>query len=213
MEQRIDNIQQILDLSKCIKCDIIMISGNFMYGSDIGFNYLKIIEFDNMNNININFVYKDFIKICKDMNSITIKESLKGEKNILRLSSICETANGTCEINSLRTSFHMNNLISNTMNILKFPIAHINDDLKNNNQFLKVLSMKTENGIGLVSETGSDGSIYILTMFKNLVPVNKSDNVRLEIINLDHSFLAHYIIKKKKEKITVHEYVQYLKMY
>ena len=84
-------------------------------------------------------------------------------------------------------------------------IVH-SSNLKNNENFNKIMEMKTGDGSAVLVID----NIYPITLYNNLLPVNKSDKVELDILQLDEtSFLARFIITKKKN-ISIVVYIRYL---
>lgn len=78
-------------------------------------------------------------------------------------------------------------------------------DLKENNDFNEIIAKKAKYGASLLALNNK----YVLSIYKGLVPVNKSDKLSLELFDInDTMFIARFAVNKRK--FIINKYVQYL---
>lgn len=190
--------RELVEMTKVLKSDIIYIFGNIIYGTDSNFTYLKQMTFDNVLGISICYEQKlmnDFIKLCTD--TIVLDNNVL-LSNIERL----YINNDAYIRNILELERKINEMVlvnTNTINV---------DNVRENSQFEHAISLKSAQGIGLYKINEE----YILSIFKGLLPINKSDKVSLSIYDInDNRFLSRFIVSKPKNKIITVS-VMYLKI-
>lgn len=84
-------------------------------------------------------------------------------------------------------------------------MIYVNEDLRSNEDFNIAMSKKAKDGISLIYIDG-----FPISICSSLLPLNKSDKIRLEIYNdeVPKTFLAKFIIDKKK--YIINKYIRYL---
>lgn len=193
----INILQELLKLAKELKATYVYIKENYIYGVDEGFVYLKVMEFNNIYNINISFVVNDMATFIKN---VDLNETKLPTPNLLYSSF-----DNTLEINNIsmiNTIESMINSLSFNMNmsqkrIILEPIRGIQD-------FEYILESKSADGSSIFRYNN-----YNMTIFKNLIPIKKSDKVYLTIYDIDNTkFLSNFTVDRKKTKIEV--YIMYL---
>lgn len=192
-----NRFKEIIEYGKNLKSDIVFIQGNTIYGADSGFNYLKSISFEN--DINLTIIYEQ-----KKMNDL-MKVSTD---TIVYKDNIVQSGTDFLYVNIPTYYSKFLGLIDRVDSLLRFNNTTLTvDNLRGQEEFENLINLKTSQGMGLF-RVGE----YILTIFKNLIPVNKKDIVRLDIKDLyDGRFLSTFtIIKPKNIIITVN--ILYLKI-
>lgn len=132
---------------------------------------------------------------------------------------------------TVETEFEVtNNSIMNNSGIIlpiRFPTKYQLDELTNRIDYINRISVNnkvilygdvTDELQQVFSMKVADGSyyynkdnIYFMTLFSGLFPLNKSDRIELNVIDLVNTFIAKFdIIKKKDTRISI--YVHYLKV-
>lgn len=194
----INILQDLLKIAKELKSTYVYIKGNYIYGVDESFVYLKMMEFNNIYNINISFVVNDMATFIKnvDLNEIKLPNPnllYSSFDNTLEINNISLVHNIESMINSL--SFNMNT--SNKRIVLE-PVRGLED-------FEYILESKSADGSAIFRYNK-----YNMTIFKNLIPIKKSDKVYLTIYDdIDGGrFLSNFTVDRKKTKIEV--YIMYL---
>ncbi len=183
----------IYELAKTLKCEIIKISNNCIYGTDCNFAHLKtIIDLDKLDiDLDIIFYIKDLADLLKNNEFINDSQSIYIFNHLQIHYEFLDSFNKLIE-NVYFYSIHI-------------PTSYNNKDLKSNEDFIKINEMKSADGIGLLKLSND----YILTMFTGMLPVNKNDKLELLIKDIDeYRYLTEFIIDKKKFKINA--YYMYL---
>lgn len=113
--------------------------------------------------------------------------------------------------NPIISSNMMNGSIARVNNILSYihpnNFLYGSEDVKSDPSFTEILDKKSADGTSIY-RIESNGKKFCMTMFKNLINVNKSDKVGLSIYSLNqYHFLAVFSVTKKKQ--VVYTYVIY----
>lgn len=193
----IKEFKEIVDIAKNIKADIIYISGNRIYGTDKQLTILKTMEFDNIYNIKICYENKDIVSALKDATSYTMYDD-----HILFDNSILVPINNPN---------YIYNIIKNENTILemktKGKLSYTDNNIKNDKNFQDILNLKSCNGARMYIANN-----YKMYLFSRLLPINKSDNVELNIYDINNLyFMSHFTIKKKKLN-EINQYMVYIKI-
>ena len=169
---------ETIKMIKSLKQSNILISDDYICGSDEFFNIFSIIYTDDIEDKfkNTSFILKDYLDCIKKTGDYCPDEILKNYiiyYNMMNLKTSC---------------------LSKTNNIL-----FSNDNIRDYNNFNELLSLKKTNGMKFFKIN----SKFIMSTFNSIHPVNKSDTIALKIYDVDDiSFLAEFIIDKKKYKIS-----------
>lgn len=190
--------KEIIEYAKCLKADIVYITGNYIYGTDISFSYFKHTIFNNDLNLNICYIQKDMNNFIKEST-----DTIYIDNNYIMSNTVSLPINNPIYINEFNRLIHRINDINSTNN----PVLFI-DDIRSNEQFEDSINLKSSQGIGLCRINEE----YIITLFKNLLPINKKDKVSLEIRDLLYNrFMSRFIISKPKN-INIIIDIMYLKI-
>ncbi len=182
--------------AKNLKADIVFITENTIYGTDSSFSYLKTLSF--INDINLNIIY-----IQKDMNNF-IKESTN---TILYSNNMIQSGTQNMIVNIPTYVMNFTELVDRVNHLLNFKHNLILDDIRGQEEFENLINLKSSQGMGLFRING-----YILTLFKNLLPVNKKDKVALSIRDIaEDRFLATFTVMKPKN-VNISIFIMYLKI-
>lgn len=188
--------KEIIEYGKKLKSDIIYINNNIIYGTDTSFSYLKTLSVKN--DIGLNILY-----IQKDMNNF-IKDSTD---TIIYSDNTIQSVTSYMVVNNPNYIVRFTNLIDQVQYLLNFEQNLIIGDVREYKGFESLINLKSTQGMGLFKAEG-----YILTLFKNLLPINKNDRVGLTIRDISEDrFLATFSIMKSKD-INVFVNIMYLKI-
>ncbi len=186
-----DELIELSEYSKALKCDIIRVRDKTMYGTDNNFVHLRVIKSD------LNNKFPDMIFYSRDlfefMKLLQFTPDIS-DINMSKFITIHYEYTNMFE-NLIKTVSH------HTFRIISF----YNDDLKSDDNFNTINAMKAGDGIGLLKLSER----YILTLYNGLLPINKSDKVEVCIRDIDdYRYLANFTIVKKKFSIDI--YFMYL---
>ena len=174
--------KEIIEEAKVLKADIVFISGNTIYGTDSDFNYLKRTEFINDINLEIVYVQKDMVKFLKDATDTIIINDIVIQSNMINMLYV---NNPTHQLRFMR-------LINKVNELYSYNDTLFIDNIRANNKFEEAINLKSTQGMKLCIVDN-----YIISLFKNLLPINKKDVVSLSIKDIsDTTFLSTFIIKK-----------------
>lgn len=121
--------------------------------------------------------------------------------------------------NQINMYNQINNIISiweNTTSIL------YNEDISNNEEFLKILSSKAKDGAQFwkpIKENNNNNLIsYVVTLTSNLINVSKGDSVKIEIRNNIpgrpyHHYMTKITVLKPKKKCIIESYMILQKLF
>lgn len=189
-------LQDLLKVSKELKSDYVYINGNDIYGVDDSFIYIKYMQFDNIYNINICFSVTSMATFLKN---VCLNEIKLVNPNLLYSSF-----DNTLEINNISLINKIEAMIININNLKMKQISVQNEPVRGIPEFEYVLESKSADGTGIFVYNK-----YVMTIFKNLIPLKKSDTVLLTIHDIDEKmFLSNFTVQRRKLKIEV--YIMYL---
>lgn len=181
-----DNIKRLFDISKTLK------------GNTVSFYNNRIMSLNSdMNPIySISIVYTDTQlqlenNMCIKME--TFKSFVKGD--ILEEYIPLQSPKG------IKEAYILDSFVEPKQD----QMIHFINDLKQYDQFNSALSKKSKDGMQLVYIDN-----YPISICAGLLPINKSDNVSLEIYNdnVPNTFLCKFNIDKKK--FVINKYIRYL---
>lgn len=187
---------KLYDVVKGMKCDIVYVYPNRVIGADKEGTSLSEVFCDT--GVSESYeIERDVLKLIADKSKALVKvddDPFEPEDFINRY-AIRRSWLGPLEQSDL-----------NMYIIMKgndIPNCRI-DDIKADDSFNEIQNKKAADGMTLYKVNKK----YILTLYKGLVPVNKSDRVALELYDIDnYSFLAKFIINKGK--FTINKYLVY----
>lgn len=190
-------LEKLLKIAKELKSEYVYIKGNSIYGVDISFIYIKYMEFENEYNINMCFSVTKMTKFLKEVSLNEIK--------LINSNILYSSFDNTIEINNISLINKIESMIININNLLNSRQKSISDcDIRGDKGFEYAVESKSADGIGIFKYDN-----YVMTIFKNLIPLKKSDKVFLSIYNIDSNmFLSNFTISRRNSKIEV--YVMYL---
>jgi len=188
----VEELKELFEYSKALKCDIIRVKDKTLYGTDNNFIHLKTIR------LNSNIIWPDMIFYLKDL--INFMKQIDDISKIDTLINIFEFIITHNEFINL-----FDNLIVSVNMYLVNPISFSDEDLKSNEDFNTINAMKSGDGMGLLKLSNK----YILALFSGLLPVNKNDKIAIYIRDIDnYRYFANFTITKKKFSIDI--YFMYL---
>lgn len=189
-------LQDLLKVAKELKSEYVYINGNDIYGVDELFIYIKYMEFDNKYNMNICFSVNKMSKF--------LKEVCLNEIKLVNPNLLYSSFDNTLEINNISLINRIEAMIININNLKMKKISVENLNVRGIPQFEYVLESKSADGTGIFVYDK-----YVMTIFKNLIPLKKSDNALLTIYDIDEKmFLSNFTVQRRKTKIEV--YIMYL---
>lgn len=193
---KINVLEDVFAVAKLLKADYVYIKDNYIYGVDSNFVYFKTMRFDNIHNITIAFSINNMSAFIKGigMNEIKCYDNL-----------LYSSFDNTCNINNMDAIYNIMRIHEDMFHIWNnCKLAAIDVPLRGNEAFEQIVSLKTIQG--------TKRFIYdrfSMTMCNNLVPVNKSDKVNLNIYDLtDNTFLSVFTVAKGKKYI-IDVYIRY----
>jgi len=186
-------LKELLEYSKALKCDIIRVKDNIIFGTDSNFVHLKIIGLNKYHEFpDMLFYLRDLSEFMKRIDDISDTET-----TYFDISTFIDMQYKYIDV--------FDNLISSVSRYLNNPISFSDEDLKSNDDFNTINTMKAGDGVGLLKLSEK----YILTLYSGLLPINKSDKVMVYIRDIDtYRYLANFTIVKKKFSIDI--YFMYL---
>lgn len=189
-------LQDLLKVSKELKSDYVYINGNDIYGVDDSFIYIKYMQFDNIYNINICF--------CVTSMATFLKNVCLNEIKLVNPNLLYSSFDNTLEINNITMINKIEAMIININNLKMKQTSVQNEPVRGIPEFEYVLESKSADGTGIFVYDK-----YVMTIFKNLIPLKKSDTVLLTIHDIDEKmFLSNFTVQRRKLKIEV--YIMYL---
>lgn len=189
-------LQDLLKVSKELKSEYVYITGNNIYGVDNSFIYLKYMEFENQYNMNICFSVSKMTKF--------LKEVCLNEIKLVNHNLLYSSFDNTLEINNISLINKIESMIININNLKTNEITIDCQNIRGIPQFEYILESKSADGTGIFTYDK-----YVMTLFKNLIPLKKSDEVFLTIHDIDSKmFLSNFTVQRRKLKIEV--YIMYL---
>lgn len=189
-------LQDLLKVAKELKSEYVYINGNNIYGVDISFIYLKYMEFENKYNMNICFSVSKMTKF--------LKEVCLNEIKLVNPNLLYSSFDNTLEINNISLINKIESMIININNLKMSKTTVQEQKVRGNVQFEYALESKSADGTGIFTHDK-----YVMTIFKNLIPLKKTDEVFLTIYDIDsRMFLTNFTVQRRKMKIEV--YIMYL---
>lgn len=189
-------LQDLLKVAKELKSEYVYINGNNIYGVDISFIYLKYMEFENKYNMNICFSVSKMTKF--------LKEVCLNEIKLVNPNLLYSSFDNTLEINNISLINKIESMIININNLKMSKTTVQEQKVRGNVQFEYALESKSADGTGIFTHDK-----YVMTIFKNLIPLKKTDEVFLTIYDIDsRMFLSNFTVQRRKMKIEV--YIMYL---
>lgn len=181
----------LVELAKNIKCDIVYINGNTIFGVDDSFATLKKATINNPCNIFVCYRTLDMREFIKNIDS----DRVQIDNNSIRTSidNIVYQMSGQVVMNIMDLANRIVLMTYTDLYNMKQP-DYINEDIRQDINFENILAMKSADGAARYIADNK----YILTLFNGLLPINKKDKVSLKIYNIDiYKFLANFTIVKK----------------
>lgn len=108
--------------------------------------------------------------------------------------------------NHAELSFKFDELYGRTLNIQSYPLIYQQENFQT--LVPEMFSMKVSDGAKMYSF-----QTFLMSSFNAIHPSNKTDRVDLIIRDCDYySYIAQFIIYKKKDKYQLHEYLRFRKL-
>lgn len=197
-----DIFKILVNINKAMNVEFLYLSTHNIYGLDINMSGIfKICDINPLNIYNIVLSSQDITDLDKIYKKS--KDVVYLKQNNMGITIECSGISiYSCEMPyNYKLQFNNNkNIISS---VLTFPVIHLIDNMKENEEFVNILDSKAADGVGMV-RIGK----YYMTLFKGLIRVNKPDKVMLKIYNLDSvSFISNFIVDKKK--FNIYHYIRF----
>lgn len=190
-------IRELIEFAKVLKSDIVYVIGNMIYGTDSSFTYLKQVEYENTLGISLCYVQHDMNNFIKASTLDIVYENGMLYSNVEQID-----VTNPVYANNINNLFNAINMISTN------PVVHHIDNIRGVEDFECGISLKSTQGIFMYKFNEE----YILSIFKNLLPVNKKDAVSITIRDIDnYRFISRFIISKPK-KVNIQVDIVYLKI-
>ena len=190
-------IRELIEFAKVLKSEIIYIIGNMIYGTDSNFTYLKQVEYENVLEITLCYVQHDMNNFIKASTLDIVYENGMLYSNVEQID-----VTNPIYANNINKLFNAVNMVS--LN----PIVYHMDNIRGIEDFEYGIALKSTQGIYMYKINEE----YILSIFKNLLPINKKDSVSITIRDIDnYRFISRFIIFKPK-KVTIQVDIVYLKI-
>lgn len=209
-----------VDMVKIMKCDYFLYDSmqNHILGTDDGFFILKQIELEE--NIfyylsDISGDTKDLVRFASFVTDQGVTYNLDGWFYLN--DGLPPQSTNTIDLRSLVGGFvtpiviKFQDIFSRINGIyVHLPRRHLYQNLKSNEKFNELMQLRSDDGV----KSFMVGDEFILSIYNNLLPINKPDTVVLEIAEITNgeritSFIAKFMIYKKK-KIIVNVFLKYL---
>lgn len=190
-------IRELIEFAKVLKSEIVYIIGNMIYGTDSSFTYLKQVEYENVLGITLCYVQHDMNNFIKASTLDIVYENGILYSNVEQI-----------DVTNPVYANNMNNLF-NAVNMISLnPVVYHMDNIRGTEDFEYGIALKSTQGIYMYKINEE----YILSIFKNLLPINKKDSVSVTIRDIDnYRFISRFIISKPK-KVTIQVDIVYLKI-
>lgn len=200
----IKEIQQIIQMLKNLKFPIVYSDGNILYGTDEDFCILRQIILPGGINI---------VPMCVSISILDdfIKEYFYIEEFMVNGNTLLASGTIACNIIEPYLLNRMQRLICtiNNMKSNNQPNIFLHDMLQNE-MFAECIIKKASEGPSRIIIHNN----YIITVYKNLIPINKGDEVSLSIRDIDNeTFMCTFHVNKKKIKNIIETNMLYLKLY
>ena len=180
-----------VDVLKSMKSDILYITTTGIYGFD---NSLTIVK-------KLNRIYN----VGRDI-IIRTASLVEYSKSIVDIPQESDVSIPFMYLEPMSLANTLQNIIMSVHSLEAKNQVVYTCNLRESENFNSIMNMKTGDGVGILIVNDK----YPITLYNNILPVNKADKVFLSISEIDHtSFLAQFIILKKKD-ITIHVYIRYL---
>lgn len=200
-----DALDYIFNLSKQVKKPLIKFYPNgLILGTDEQFASLNVLVHENINyNIDIPYIFRS-TEIAALMRVVAEKGVYSYDKYYI----IANDAVGTTAINHLELNYQFDELYNKVMDMTRSkPILYKEDEFQNSADGM--FSLKVSDGAKIFNVD----SRFIMSSFNSIHPANKSDRVDLIIRDNDfYSYMAEFIIYKKKDKYQLHEFLRFRKL-
>ena len=109
--------------------------------------------------------------------------------------------------NHIEMNYRFDVLYDKVMSSLQYPILYKEEDIAKS--IPEMFSLKASEGAKMYTIDKR----FLLSSFNSIHPANKSDKVDLIIRDYDqYSFMAEFIIYKKKENYQLHEFLRFRKL-
>jgi hypothetical protein len=183
----------IVDIIKSMKTDIVLLTPDKIIGVDSNLSSVKVVNFIT----NIPYYYVFTVKNLIEYISSFLDQNLQFFPN--SIGNLQSIQNMIEYIYAMYQRAIIPNII-----LQRYNNAHLDPE------FNKLLTLKSGDGLGRYTDiiNMDTNNKLFLSIFTGLIPINKSDLLDIEILDIDlQTFMAHLIIHKKKYDI--HEYIKY----
>lgn len=195
---------------KAMKADLVYVCGNMLYGTDNSFNTLKTYM------MNCKISVEPFTVITKSLSTdfynsiIDTYITIDFDENTMYCSTNRINNEKAPVINA--TLHNKIQLIINSLNnSINIPNINTIDfgDITNDINLERIKNIKSGDGAVIYNPNGN--SIFGMYLYSGAIPMTKSDKLGLRIYDLGNTFIANYIISKKKSN-PVNLYFRFVKL-
>lgn len=204
----ISEFNEIVNGIKGMKADLVCVSGNTLYGTDNNFTILKEYVMDTYIPVEpftiiTKTLSSEFYNNITDTNIVidTDINKIYCANNTSRLEEFPEMINNTFNSKIERLILSL----SNSLNINSIDFGEITND----EHFQRFKSIKAGEGADLYNPKGN--TMYGMYLYSGAIPLTKQDKLYLEIYDGGNTFIANFIVHKKKLN-PIKIYFRFLKM-
>lgn len=209
-----ETLEYIFTLVKQVKKPLVKIYPNgTIIGTDEQFASLNIYIPECVNcNLEIPYIFRTteiaaFMRDIVELNTAMIFSEYEIVMPLTKLGRFVDIAKSVILTNHLELNYRFDELYSKIIDLQSYPILHRDEDFQKYKP--EMLSMKMSE----CSRMFSVDERFIMTSFNSIHPVTKSDRVELIIRDYDYySYIAEFIIYKKKDKSQLHEFFRFRKL-
>ena len=189
-----------MNVIKALKSKYIMVTPEYIYGLDEDFVILRCCIPIYMTDIGKEAIFSmDDLKYLYD-NSDYIKDLQYPNINTIKLSFINSAPDFLLYDRYSLYPVFKESIFRTRME--SYPSV----DLTNDPEFNRLQEYKSGDGIYMYNHNG-----YLMSLYNNIIPRNKSDKVSLSISDQGPTFMACFTVDKKKIG-KVHTYIRYIKL-
>lgn len=206
-----NTLEKIFNIAKQVKKPLVKIYPNGqIVGTDEQFASFNILIPEEFNiNLDIPYVFNvtELTAFMREISKFPDQELIYTEFCIgMDIQISRKQVNRIYIVNYIELGFKIDDLFNKVIDIQNNSILYNKDNIQD--IVPGMLSMKVQDGARMFHIHG-----FTMTSFNSIHPANKSDRVDLIIRDHDiYSYIAEFIIYKKKDKYQLHEYIRFRKI-
>lgn len=194
----ISQFNEIVKGIKAMKADLVYVAGNTLYGTDNNCMTLKTYVLDTF------IPVEPFTIVTKTLSSefynriIDVNISIDTDINKIYCTANKSSVDEFPEMINNSFNDRIKNIVNNLTRDICNPMTRIIDfgEITNDEYLQRFKSIKSAEGADLYTPNGN--STYGMYLYTGAIPMTKSDKISLKVYDLGNTFIAEYIIYKKK---------------